>query len=112
MSVPAGSEESRDIQKKSQYDEIIYQCEDDRTELDIVIEQNVSTIKFFTSYMEKINNDENITNFSIDTLKDIHKATINRIYADKGNDIVECLRKNPTIAIPIVYKKLKQKKKK
>ena len=108
VSVPAGSEESRDIQKKSQYDEIIYQCEDDRTELDIVVEQNVSTIKFFTSFMEKINNDEPIT-FGIDMLKDIHKATINRIYADKGNDILEGLRKNPTVAIPVVYKRLKQK---
>lgn len=39
VSVSAGSEESRDAHRKSQYDEIVFQCEDDRTELDIVVEQ-------------------------------------------------------------------------
>lgn len=108
VSVPAGSEESRDIQKKSQFDEIIFQCEDDRTELDIVIEQNESTIKFLAYYAEKIKNNEDFT-FNYEDMKDIHRASINRIYAERGPEVLEGLRRNPAVAIPIVYRRLKQK---
>jgi len=108
VSVPAGSEESRDIQKKSQYDEIIFQCEDDRTELDIVIEQNISTIKFLTPFADNIKEKEEL-NFNIEDLRDIHRASINRIYAEKGAEVLEGLRKNPAVAIPIIYRRLKQK---
>ena len=57
VSVSAGSEENRgDVHKKSQMDEILFQCEDDRTELDIVVEQNESTIRFLTPLAENIEN--------------------------------------------------------
>lgn len=108
VSVPAGSEEARDYYKKSQYDEILYQCEDDRCELDIVIEQNQSTIRFLTPLCEKIISGDKIQ-FQYESLRDIHRASIARIYGDKGNEILEGLRKNPMIAIPIVLKRLKQK---
>jgi paired amphipathic helix protein Sin3a len=109
VSVPAGSEESRgDNYKKSVFDEIIFQCEDDRTEVDIVIEQNLSTIQFLEPLAQKIESDAN-AKFDLDQLRDIHRASISRIYADKANDVLEGLRKNPTTAIPVILARLKQK---
>jgi paired amphipathic helix protein Sin3a len=108
VSVSAGSEESRDTHRKSQYDEIVFQCEDDRTELDIVIEQNLSTISFLEPMLEALKADEN-AKLKLDALRDIHRASISRIYGDKGIEILEGLRKNPSVAIPIILKRLKQK---
>ena len=47
--------------------------------------------------------------FYFNFFKDIHRASIARIYGEKGNEILEGLRKNPTVAIPIILKRLKQK---
>jgi histone deacetylase complex regulatory component SIN3 len=50
-----------------------------------------------------------MNNFKYENLKEIHKASIIRIYGERGNEILEGLRKMSTIAIPIVMKRLKQK---
>ncbi|KAL9657605.1 hypothetical protein ABK040_012685 [Willaertia magna] len=108
VSVPAGSEESSGTHKKTQYDEIIYQCEDDRCELDIVIEQNLSTLKFLNVYINQLKNNEQLT-FNFEDLRDIHRASISRIYAEKGIEVLEGLRRNPSVSIPIIFKRLSQK---
>lgn len=61
-----------------------------------------------TPLAEKIEK-ENSINFKLENLRDIHRASIARIYGDKGNEILEGLRKNPTVAISIILKRLKQK---
>ena len=35
----------------------------------------------------------------------IHRKAIHRIYGDKATDIIEGLKKNPNIAIPVVLKR-------
>jgi paired amphipathic helix protein Sin3a len=76
--------------------------------LDIVIEQNTSTIQFLTPICEKIESDKAI-DFKLENLREIHRASIARIYGDKGHEILEGLRKNPQIAIPIILRRLNQK---
>ncbi|XP_029769909.1 paired amphipathic helix protein Sin3a-like, partial [Terrapene carolina triunguis] len=39
----------------------------------------------------------------------IHRKALQRIYADKAADILDGLRKNPSVAVPIVLKRLKMK---
>jgi paired amphipathic helix protein Sin3a len=107
VSVPAGSEEST-VHRKSMFDEIVFQCEDDRTELDVVIEQNLSTIQFLEPLAERLEKDPN-AKFKLDQLRDIHRASIARIYAEKANEVLEGMRKNPAAAIPVILARLRQK---
>ena len=70
ISVPTGSEDSATFKnsKKSQYEEILFKCEDDRFELDMVIEQNASTIRRMESVLKRILElrKEEIPSFKID----------------------------------------------
>lgn len=124
VSVPAGSEEAGDAHRKSQFDEILFQCEDDRCELDIVIEQNLSTIRLLQPLADKIKSivsggsattpteqqSESIAAvFNFDMLKDIHRASIQRIYGERGGEVLEAFKKSPATAIPLVLKRLQQK---
>ena len=66
--------------------------------------------------MRKINamSSEELKRFRIDdnlgaTSNFIHVASISRIYGDKGREIIEGIKRNPTIAIPIVLKRLQSK---
>eukprot|EP01080_Neovahlkampfia_damariscottae_P009115 gene9115-1205_t len=109
VSFVAGTEEEGgESYRKTATEEIIFQCEDDRSELDIVIEQNISTIQFLTPVCEKIEAEQPF-NFKLEDLREIHRASIARIYGDKGHEILEGLRKNPQVAIPIILRRLNQK---
>ncbi len=68
----------------------------------------MSTIAFLEPLVELIKSDENAKQ-KLEKLRDIHRASISRIYGDKGSEILEGLRKNPVVAIPIILKRLKQK---
>jgi paired amphipathic helix protein Sin3a len=68
----------------------------------------LSTIAFLEPLVELIKSDENAKQ-KLEKLRDIHRASISRIYGDKGAEILEGLRKNPVVAIPIILKRLKQK---
>jgi paired amphipathic helix protein Sin3a len=68
----------------------------------------LSTISFLEPLVEQIKSDETVKQ-KLENLRDIHRASISRIYGDKGVEILEGLRKNPTVAIPIILKRLKQK---
>jgi paired amphipathic helix protein Sin3a len=68
----------------------------------------LSTIAFLEPLVELIKSDENAKQ-KLEKLRDIHRASISRIYGDKGSEILEGLRKNPVVAIPIILKRLKQK---
>ena len=39
----------------------------------------------------------------------IHRKAIQRIYGDKAGDIVDGLKKNPAVAVPLVLRRLKAK---
>eukprot|EP00818_Percolomonas_sp_WS_P000217 CAMPEP_0117450034 /NCGR_PEP_ID=MMETSP0759-20121206/8256_1 /TAXON_ID=63605 /ORGANISM="Percolomonas cosmopolitus, Strain WS" /LENGTH=1012 /DNA_ID=CAMNT_0005242535 /DNA_START=38 /DNA_END=3076 /DNA_ORIENTATION=- len=108
VSVPAGSEESRDIGGRDAAAETLFQCEDDRCELDIVIEQNMSTLRLFGPLNDQIRNGQQV-DFSMDDLKDINRAAIHRIYGEKWNDVMESLKQKPQFSIPIIYARLQQK---
>ncbi|XP_030042664.1 paired amphipathic helix protein Sin3a [Microcaecilia unicolor] len=117
VSFPSWSEDSTFVSsKKTQYEEHIYRCEDERFELDVVLETNLATIRVLETIQKKLSrlSAEEQAKFRLDntlggTSEVIHRKALQRIYADKAADIIDGLKKNPSIAVPIVLKRLKMK---
>ncbi len=117
VSFPSWSEDSTfNTSRKTQYEEFIYRCEDERFELDVVIETNSATIRVLEGVqkkMSKMTADE-LSRFKLDdclggTSQTIHQRALRRIYGDKSPDIIEGLKKNPNVAVPVVLRRLKAK---
>lgn len=117
VSIPAWSEDANFVtSKKTQYEEYIYKCEDERFELDVVIECNASTIMVLEGLMKKMArmSSEELSRFRLDdslggTSPTTYVRAIKKLYGDKASDIIEGLRKNPSVSVPIVLKRLKAK---
>lgn len=106
----------RVLSRKTTYEESIYRCEDERFELDVVIETNASTIRVLEGVSKKISrmSQEEAQKFKLDDClggcsPTIHQRAIKRIYGDKASDIIEGLKKSPTVAVPVVLRRLKTK---
>lgn len=130
--------------KKTQYEEHIYRCDDERFEvrktpsvseptsrvesgsrlqnflslsvfpsqLDMVLETNLATIRVLEIVQKKLScmSAKRQARFRLDktmggAFKVIHCKAIQRIYGDKASDIIDSLRKNPAVSIPIVLKR-------
>lgn len=103
--------------RKTQYEEYIYRTEDERYELDIVLETHMSTIRVLEGVMKKLNhrmNAEEANRFKLDdclggSSPTIHIRAIRRIYGDKATEIIEGLKRSPQVAIPVVLRRMKAK---
>ncbi|KAI4826057.1 hypothetical protein KUCAC02_021709 [Chaenocephalus aceratus] len=117
VSFPSWSEDSTFVSsKKTQYEENIYRCEDERFELDVVLETNLATIKGLEAVQRKLSrmSAEEQAKFRLDNTMGgssevVHRKAIQRIYGDKAPDILDGLKKNPAVSVPIVLKRLKTK---
>lgn len=117
VSFPSWSEDSTfNTSRKTQYEEFIYRCEDERFELDVVIETNSATIRVLEGVQKKMSkmSPDELNRFKLDdclggTSQTIHQRALRRIYADKAPDIIEGLKKNPNVAVPVVLRRLKAK---
>ncbi|KAJ0400511.1 hypothetical protein P43SY_006690 [Pythium insidiosum] len=104
--------------RKNQYEEALFKCEDERFEIDMVIDANASAISILEPLAreieilkEKEGGDDKLWNYVVDkgTFRVTHLNAISRIYGEAGAQILELLRKYPAGAIPIILKRLKQK---
>lgn len=119
VSFPTWSEESSfATSRKTQYEEYMHRCEDERFELDLVMEINLAAIYSLEEILRKFGrmSSEEIGKFKLDdslgsesNSTSTNKRAIRRLYGDKASDILEGLKKNPATAIPIVLKRLKSK---
>ncbi|XP_052453133.1 paired amphipathic helix protein Sin3a [Carassius gibelio] len=117
VSFPSWSEDSTFVSsKKTQYEEHMYRCEDERFELDVVLETNLATIRVLEAVQKKLSrmSAEEQAKFRLDNAlggcsEIIHRKAIQRIYGDKALDIIDGLKKNPAVSVPIVLKRLKLK---
>ncbi|GMF32386.1 unnamed protein product [Phytophthora lilii] len=122
VSVPTGSEDySFKSMRKNQYEEALFKCEDERFEIDMVIEANASTISILEPLAHEIEvlkkskesngEDDKLWNYVVDkgTFRVTHLNAITRIYGESGAQILDLLRKYPAGAIPVILKRLKQK---
>uniref|UniRef100_A0A7N9APV8 Paired amphipathic helix protein Sin3a n=1 Tax=Mastacembelus armatus TaxID=205130 RepID=A0A7N9APV8_9TELE len=117
VSFPSWSEDSTFVSsKKTQYEEHIYRCEDERFELDVVLETNLATIRALETVQRRLSrmSAEEQLRFRLDNTMGgssevIHRKAIQRIYGDKAHDIIDGLKRNPAVSVPIVLKRLKMK---
>uniref|UniRef100_A0A674NG94 Paired amphipathic helix protein Sin3a n=1 Tax=Takifugu rubripes TaxID=31033 RepID=A0A674NG94_TAKRU len=117
VSFPSWSEDSTFVSsKKTQYEEHIYRCEDERFELDVVLESNLATIRALETVQRRLSrmSAEEQLRFKLDNTMGgssevIHRKAIQRIYGDKAHDIIDGLHRNPAVSVPIVLKRLKMK---
>ncbi|CAL1392009.1 unnamed protein product [Linum trigynum] len=111
VSVTSGSEDySFKHMRRNQYEESLFRCEDDRFELDMLLESVSATAK----RVEELVNDINQHKFQSPIRIDGHFTALNfrcieRLYGDHGLDVLDILRKNPAIALPVILTRLKQK---
>jgi paired amphipathic helix protein Sin3a len=113
------SEDSKFIRsKKNQYEELIFCIEDERFELDNLLETNMSTIRVLeniTSKLSQMNSDEKskfkLTNSLGGTSETIHLKSMQQAYGDKSKDFINGLKRTPAIVVPMVLKRLQAKDK-
>jgi paired amphipathic helix protein Sin3a len=137
VSLPMGSEESNNFRhmRKNQYEETLFRCEDMRFEIDMCIDSNAATLQRLAKIYDELqflSESElllakgsmvkkscvpgtglggKIYQYTLDgrVLGVIHKHAIRRIYGDDGNEMLELCFKNPSVALPIVVNRLRQK---
>lgn len=117
VSFPSWSEDSQFVtSRKTQYEEFIYRTEDERFEFDVVLETNKDTIKVLECVQKKMSRmpPEEAARYRLDdclggSSPTIHQRAIRRIYGDKAGDIIDGLKRNPVVAVPLVLRRLKSK---
>ncbi|GMH41270.1 hypothetical protein BSKO_09180 [Bryopsis sp. KO-2023] len=113
-SVTTGTEDSSfKHMRKNQYEENLFRCEDERYDLEMAIERNTSAMKALGPIQDRLANlsPEERANYSLPegSLNPVHCRIIERIYSDKGRHVLELLKKNPVIAMPVVLSRMQQK---
>ncbi|KAK7252329.1 hypothetical protein RIF29_36192 [Crotalaria pallida] len=113
VSVTSGSEDySFKHMRKNQYEESLFRCEDDRFELDMLLESVNVTTKRVEELLEKINRNMIKGDSPIrieEHLTALNLRCIERLYGDHGLDVMDVLRKNAPLALPVILTRLKQK---
>ncbi|XP_010532951.1 PREDICTED: paired amphipathic helix protein Sin3-like 3 isoform X2 [Tarenaya hassleriana] len=113
VSVTSGSEDySFKHMRKNQYEESRFRCEDDRFELDMLLESVNSTTKRVEELLAKFNSNELKTDNPVrieDHLTALNLRCIERLYGDHGLDVMDVLKKNASLALPVILTRLKQK---
>eukprot|EP00002_Diphylleia_rotans_P027626 TRINITY_DN5549_c0_g1_i9.p1 TRINITY_DN5549_c0_g1~~TRINITY_DN5549_c0_g1_i9.p1 ORF type:complete len:1063 (-),score=209.23 TRINITY_DN5549_c0_g1_i9:1171-4359(-) len=112
VSQPTGSEEGFSYVRKSQYDEALFKCEDEKHDFDIMINVNSSTITLLEQVIDDCQNlsDHELMSYNVcNVLFPTHLRNIERIYGARGSEVVDGLKLNPLVAGPIILRRLKQK---
>ncbi|KAL3511225.1 hypothetical protein ACH5RR_030626 [Cinchona calisaya] len=109
VSVTSGSEDySFKHMRKNQYEESLFRCEDDRFELDMLIASVNATIERVGELLNKMIDDTSPICVE-DHFTALHLRCIERLYGDHGLDVMDVLRKNGPLALPVILTRLKQK---
>jgi len=116
VSLPVGSEESYTFRhmRRNAHEEALFKVEDERFEIDMVIDSNWCTINRLGELLNEIEllKDLDGVTYKVpdDYFNTIHRHCIQRIYgSDYGSEILSLIYSNPLKATGIVYNRLKQK---
>lgn len=82
------------------------------TQLDVVLETNLATIRVLEAVQKRLSrmSAEEQAKFRLDNTiggssEVVHRKAIQRIYGDKAPDIIDGLKTNPVVSVPIVLKR-------
>lgn len=102
--------------KKNQFEEALFKCEDERYELDLLIDHNLATIAVFEPLAKRFEAmpleeraGQQLPSNLGGTSEVIYRKAIRKVYGDKAEDMVAGLRRSPAVALPVVLARLKQK---
>ncbi|XP_074324905.1 paired amphipathic helix protein Sin3-like 2 isoform X2 [Apium graveolens] len=113
VSVTSGSEDySFKHMRRNQYEESLFRCEDDRFELDMLLESVNSTAKRAEELLSNIKNNSVSLGSQFrmeDHFTALNLRCIERIYGDHGLDTLDILRKNPSHSLYVILTRLQQK---
>lgn len=118
LSVPIYVSESGFVShKKTQFEEALHQCEEQRYEFDMNINNNLHTIALLEPIAKKIQKmtAEEKSNYKLENglggfSKCIYKKVIKLVYdKEKGLEVIDAIHNNPAVAVPVVLNRLKQK---
>jgi len=114
VAVTSGSEDySFKAMRKNQYEEALFRCEDDRFEIDMVLETSKACVAKLQAYEEKLKamseDDRDSALMPEDYLGQVSERAILRIYADRGSEMLYLVKTAGHVTIPIVVKRLLQK---
>lgn len=110
VSVPTGTEDSNyQTSRKNEYEEALFRVEDDRFELDRLIDSNRTAL----SALEKLNEELKVKPFASvspdEFMLTIHYYAIARIYGDGWLDALALLKENPRRTVPVLIQRMQQK---
>lgn len=109
ISIPAGSEDDKNPLKKNHYEEHIFKFEDQRYEIDMIIEILKSAINKLEILNEKVLS-ENIN--TVEIKEELSSSTISCIsmfYKEYGTRILQGINSHPRDTIPIVINRFKKR---
>ncbi|KAK6160077.1 hypothetical protein DH2020_003458 [Rehmannia glutinosa] len=110
VSVTSGSEDySFKHMRKNQYEESLFRCEDDRFELDMLLESVNATAKRVEELLDRMNAHTNKPDSSLFIEDHLTAYGVLNVYGDHGLDVMDVLRKNAPLALPVILTRLKQK---
>jgi len=114
ISVPTGTEEGAfKNSRKNQYEELLFKCEDDRFELDLLVEGNASAIRSLELTLSTFRTlsssalatyQLNESDLSVLTVK-----AIRRVYGNRADEFIKMIMGKPAVAIPVVLARLRAK---
>jgi paired amphipathic helix protein Sin3a len=99
--------------RKNLHEEILFKCEDDRFELDLIIEQQASCQKALQLIAKQISDlptPAERVRFRLDRSLDIlHVRVIERLYGEEANNVLQALYRAPAAVIPVLVARMREK---
>jgi len=117
VSFPNWSEDAPFVpSKKNSFEETLFKSEDERYEMDRIIEMNATTIRNFENVTKKMQamSPEEAQKFRLQnnlggSSEVIYHVAIKRLYGEKAQDVLDAIKKHPVIAVPVLLERLRQK---
>ena len=103
--------------RRNQYEEALFRCEDDRFEVDVILETTRSAIAQLHLLQKELDalqqEEQGSYRLHDDALSAVQLAAIRRVYAHNGMDqeVVKLLFLNPRDCIPRIIDRLEKKEK-
>jgi histone deacetylase complex regulatory component SIN3 len=103
--------------KKNAHEEALFRCEDERYELDLLIDANQTTMAALSPLLHKLSlmSPSETESFTLTdslggTSEVIARTLIRKVYgANRADEVLDALKKQPSIALPVILKRLQQK---